>query len=84
MEAHKRDIYQPEPVVLEQTETRDEITMDDVTNFPHQRIVPLMESRVYEEGKYRPPSMPAIGGIFPTNMYLYRGKSYDWCSCGHT
>lgn len=58
--------------------------MDDVTDFPQQKIIPLMESRNYEEGKYRPPSMPAIGGIFPTNLYLYRGKSYDWCACGHT
>ena len=58
--------------------------MDDVTNFPEQEIVALAESRPYEEGKYRPPSMPAYAGIFPTHIFLSRGKSYDWCSCGHS
>ena len=28
--------------------------------------------------------MPAYAGIFPTHYYLSRGKSYDWCSCGHS
>ena len=58
--------------------------MDDVTNFPEQDVVDLAESRPYEEGRYRPPSMPAYAGIFPTHMFLSRGKSYDWCSCGHS
>ena len=56
--------------------------MDDVTNFPSQTVVDLGESRPYEEGRYRPPSMPVYAGIFPTHMYLQKGKSYDWCSCG--
>ena len=58
--------------------------MDDVTNFPKQATVDLMESRPYEEGKYRPASMPTYAGIYPTHIYLNRGKSYDWCSCGHS
>ena len=36
--------------------------MDDVSNFPEQKSVELMESRVYEEGRYRPASMPAYAG----------------------
>ena len=47
-------------------------------------MIPLMESRSYEEGKYRPPSMPAVAGYFPSHVHLYRGKVYDWCVCGHT
>ena len=43
-----------------------------------------MESRPYEEGRYRPASMPTLAGIYPTHIYLHRGKNYDWCSCGHS
>ena len=46
--------------------------MDDVTDFPEHRIIPLGESRPYEEGRYRPPSMPAYSGIYPTHMYLFQ------------
>ena len=84
MKAHERDILQPAPQILKPPAPRDKVSMDDVTDFPEQRIVPLGESRPYEEGKYRPPSLPAFGGLYPTHMYLHRGKSYDWCSCGHT
>ena len=72
----------PEPVVLKPPAPRERVSMDDVTDFPEQRIVPLGESRPYEEGRYRPPSMPAYAGIYPTHIYLHRGKSYDWCGCG--
>jgi CDGSH-type Zn-finger protein len=58
--------------------------MEDVTDFPEQKIIPLMESRPYEEGRYRPASMPTYAGIYPTHIYLHRGKKYDWCSCGHS
>ncbi len=35
MEAHKRDVMTPEPIVLKPTELkRAAMTMDDVTNFP--------------------------------------------------
>lgn len=35
MEAHKRDVFTPEPVVLKPSATKREIeTMDDVTDFP--------------------------------------------------
>ena len=58
--------------------------MDDITDFPEQEIIPLTESRPYEEGRYRPPSLPAYAGVFPTHIYLHRAKVYDWCACGHT
>jgi len=58
--------------------------MDDTTDFPEQDTVMLDESRPYEEGKYRPPSLPTFAGLYPTHIYLHRGKVYDWCSCGHT
>ena len=74
-----------EPVILRPTEHKRAVeTMDDTSNFPSQETIDLGESRPYEEGRYRPPSMPAYAGIFPTHMYLARGKSYDWCSCGHS
>ena len=84
MKAHERDIFTPEPMVLKPAAPRDRVSMDDVTDFPEQRIIPLPESRPYEEGRYRPPSMPAYSGIYPTHIYLHRGKTYDWCSCGHS
>ena len=84
MKAHERDVYTPEPKILTPPTPRSTITMDDVTDFPEQEDVPLMESRHYEEGRYRPPSLPAYAGIFPTHMYLHRGKEYSWCACGHT
>ena len=85
MEAHKRDVMTPAPVILKPSEKkRDRVTMDDVSDFPRQAVVDLAESRPYEEGKYRPPSMPSYAGIFPTHIYLNRGKSYDWCGCGHS
>ena len=85
MEAHKRDVMTPEPVILKPSEKkRDKVTMEDVSDFPRQVVVDLAESRPYEEGRYRPPSMPSYAGIFPTHIYLNRGKSYDWCGCGHS
>lgn len=83
LKAHERDVLTPEPVILSPPPPRKTVTKDDVTDFPEQRIVPLPESRPYEEGKYRPPSMPVFAGVFPTNTYLYRGKIYEWCGCGH-
>ena len=84
MEAHKRDILTPAPKIVKPPPQRERVSMDDVSDFPEQLIVAIPESRPYEEGKYRPASQPALGGIFPTHMYLHRGKVYDWCSCGHT
>ena len=84
LKANERDVMLPDPVILRPPEKRKVESMDDVTDFPHQPITLLEESRPYEEGKYRPPSMPAYAGIFPTHMYLNRGKMYDWCSCGHS
>ena len=84
MKAHERDVMTPTPVNLKPPAPREKVSMDDVTDFPEQKIVALGESRPYEEGKYRPPSMPAFQGIYPTHMYLHRAKVYDWCSCGHS
>ncbi len=85
MQAHERDVMTPAPVILKPTELkRASESMEDVTNFPIQKIVDLDESRPYEEGRYRPPSLPSYAGIFPTHIFLNRGKSYDWCSCGHS
>ena len=81
--SHERDIFALKPDRITPTEQRREtVSMDDVSNFPHQESVDMMESRPYEEGKYRPPSMPAYAGIFPAHVYLSRGKQYDWCACG--
>lgn len=57
---------------------------DDILPFPRQKTEPLRESYPYPEGKYRPASMPVYAGYYPINVYLYRGKKYDWCSCGHS
>jgi CDGSH-type Zn-finger protein len=84
LKAHERDVYTPTPQVLKPPAPRERVSMDDVTDFPEQTIVPLMESRPYEEGRYRPASLPAFAGIYATHMYLHRGKTYDWCSCGHS
>lgn len=86
MKANERDVMLPDdPVILRPpAEKRKVETMDDITDFPQQKTILLEESRPYEEGRYRPPSLPAYAGIFPTHMYLARGKAYDWCSCGHS
>ena len=85
LRAHERDVMLNEPQILKpRVHKRQVETMDDVSNFPEQTVVDLAESRPYEEGKYRPPSLPAYAGIFPTHMYLSRGKEYAWCSCGHS
>ena len=85
LKSNERDIYALKTEVVAPTELkRESESMDDVTNFPKMQSVELMESIVYEEGRYRPPSMPAYAGIFPTHAFLTRGKSYDWCGCGHS
>ena len=83
--AHERDIMALRPEVIKPTSLkRETVSMDDVTNFPKQKIQELLESRPYEEGRYRPPSLPIYSGIFPVHSYLQRGKKYEWCGCGHT
>ena len=74
----------PEPVILKPNKEQRVPSLDDVSNFPETETIPLAESRHYQEGKYRPPSMPLFAGYYPINVYLYRGKKYDWCSCGHS
>ena len=80
MRAHERDILMPDPVILSPPPPRQSISMDDTTDFPEQKMIELAEDRPYEEGRYRPPSMPTFAGVFPTNTYLYRGKIYNWCA----
>ena len=46
------------------------------------QTIPIPEAIPYNEGKYRPASVPIIGGFYPYNMYLEKGKIYWWCSCG--
>ena len=82
--AHLRDSMVPPPQTLKPEFERKEITMEDVSNFPQTEMVPLPESFSYQEGKYRPPSLPLHAGYYPIHIYLYRGKKYDWCSCGHS
>lgn len=45
-------------------------------------MIPIPESIHYMEGKYRPASIPIISGYFPYNVYLQKGKVYNWCGCG--
>ena len=85
MKAHERDILMPKPITMKPpAQKRTVIGPDDVTDFQHQASVEIPESRPYEEGRYRPASLPVYAGIFPTHIYLAKGKSYDWCSCGHS
>ncbi len=75
----------PQPQILKPTKTDfASLEPDAVSDFPKQTTVPLPESYSYQEGSYRPASMPVYAGYYPVNVYLYRGKKYDWCSCGHS
>lgn len=82
--AHLVDNRFPEPEILKPKSTFDSLGMDDVSDFPKQKTVQLPESYPYQEGSYRPASLPLYAGYYPINVYLYRGKKYDWCSCGHS
>ena len=84
--AHLRDKLVPEPSVLRppKHDATQRLSGDDITNFPQTEMVPLPESIPYPEGSYRPPSIPVVAGYYPISVYLYRGKKYDWCSCGHS
>ena len=71
MRAHERDVLTPQPEILKPSDVkRPYRSLDDVTDFPGQKTVDLGESRPYEEGRYRPASMPVYAGIFPTHMFL--------------
>ena len=74
----------PKPVILKNTNHVKEKSLNDISDFPQTETISLPESRPYPEGQYRPPSMPVYAGYYPINVYLYRGKKYDWCSCGHS
>ncbi len=82
--AHEGDYLVPDPQILKDNTPRGIESLDDISKFPQQPVVPLGEYRHYEEGKYRPPSMPLYAGYYPSHIYLFRGKKYDWCSCGHS
>jgi CDGSH-type Zn-finger protein len=74
----------PEPKTLKPNKSNKESSLDDISDFPQQETIALPESIFYPEGRYRPPSQPLYAGYYPINVYLYRGKKYDWCSCGHS
>eukprot|EP01017_Pseudomicrothorax_dubius_P013261 TRINITY_DN1576_c0_g5_i1.p1 TRINITY_DN1576_c0_g5~~TRINITY_DN1576_c0_g5_i1.p1 ORF type:complete len:117 (+),score=31.60 TRINITY_DN1576_c0_g5_i1:97-447(+) len=80
-EAHLRDPFTPAPTIIKPPPPRKEKKPDDVTNFPAQKIVPIPESISYQEGRYRPASIPLNAGYYPYNVYLEKGKVYNWCSC---
>jgi CDGSH iron-sulfur domain-containing protein 3 len=83
--AHLRDKMMPEPIVHRPPKNENkQLSGDDISDFPQTEIVPLPESIPYPEGSYRPPSIPVVAGYYPVSVYLYRGKKYDWCSCGHS
>jgi CDGSH-type Zn-finger protein len=81
-----RDNMHPEPQILKPNSNyqNQTLTMEDISNFPETEMVALPESIPYPEGSYRPPSIPLAAGYYPVSVYLYRGKKYDWCSCGHS
>lgn len=84
-QAHLKDPYFPPPQILKPNPSSGESPLpDDISTFPKQQTVPIPEAVPYREGKYRPPSVPIIGGYYPYNMYLERGKIYWYCSCGLT
>jgi CDGSH-type Zn-finger protein len=74
-QAHLRDPYFSPPPPRQ-------ANPDDVTDFPQYKTIPMPESRPYQEGKYRPASIPVVSGYYPFNVYLQQGKLYSWCSCG--
>jgi len=83
--AHLRDKMMPEPIVHRPPKnTNKQLHGDDISDFPQTEMIPLPESITYPEGSYRPPSIPVVAGYYPVSVYLYRGKKYDWCSCGHS
>ncbi len=83
---HLRDNMHPEPKILRAPKRDANYTPshDEVSDFPEIEMVALPESIPYPEGSYRPPSIPVVAGYYPVSVYLYRGKKYDWCSCGHS
>jgi len=50
----------PEPKILKESFKSGSESLDGITNFPQQEILPLGESRHYEEGKYRPSSLSTV------------------------
>ncbi len=83
--SHLVDNRFPKPKILKSEYVDVNMLPDDaVSSFPKTETVVLPESYHYQEGSYRPASMPVYAGYYPINVYLYRGKKYDWCSCGHS
>jgi len=78
----KIDPLMPKPEILHAPPPRQEKKPTDVTDFPHQKVVPIPEEFSYPEGKYRPPTLPYRSGFIPITLFLEQGKVYRWCSCG--
>ncbi|OMJ74347.1 hypothetical protein SteCoe_26736 [Stentor coeruleus] len=70
------------PEILQAPPPRKEFKPTDITDFPHQKVIPIPEDYHYPEGKWRPPTLPYRAGFIPINIFLEQGKVYKWCSCG--
>lgn len=80
--AHEVDAFTPPPTLLKPPPARAERGALDVSDFPRQQTVPMPEGIPYNEGNYRPASIPLHSGYYPYNVYLQQGKVYWYCSCG--
>ena len=63
-EAHLKDPLMPPPQLLKPPAEPRQPSPDDVTDFPAYKTIPIPESIPYREGKYRPPSIPLLQGLF--------------------
>lgn len=61
-EAHLKDPFIPAPKILKPPAPRTNRSPDDITDFPQYKSVPIPESIPYQEGKYRPASVPFVAG----------------------
>lgn len=74
--SHLVDNRFPKPKILKSEYVDVNMLPDDaVSTFPKTETVVLPESYHYQEGSYRPASMPVYAGYYPINVYLYRGKN---------
>lgn len=86
-QAHKLDPFTPAPQILyvgfletqsphlqPTQKSSAEKNPEDVSDFPRQLTIPIPEARPYDEGSYRPASVPINAGYWPYNVYLQQGK----------
>lgn len=80
--AHQSDIFTPPPRILKPSLVSLTPGPLDVSDFPREQTVPIPEGIPYNEGNYRPASIPLHSGFFPYNVFLQQGKLYWYCTCG--